>query len=365
MSLENAKAASKAENKPIYIHGYTDGCSYCKYMIDSVYTDKDVAEFYNANFISLKLNMEKEGKALNDALKIHNYPCMIFYDTNGEIMHRAAGRKYKLPFLELGKDALNPQKQMRSFQKKYSAGTASPGEVQLYFRMQETSGMDAQAMINDYLMKQPDSLFSSSNNWRILNDIFRSPTLPVMNRFLDAKKEFEVKYTSDSVNSKIISLYNSHLMRYVQQLDSVGYEREKQKILSNKKIDISEKVCAWADLNKYKMKSDWASYKIAGKAFVEKYAMDDYRRLNDVATVYYERFYTDKEALALTELWLKQSISIKDVYKSNNLLASVSVMLGKKQQALDAANHAMELAIRDNVDSTPTKQLFPVIEKMP
>ncbi len=93
--------------------------------------------------------------------------------------------------------------------------------------------------------------------------------------------------------------------------------------------------------------------------------MNDYRRLNDVAGVYYERFFSDKDALALAESWVKQSISIKDNYKANHLLASISVMAKNKEQALSAANHAIELAKKENVDYNQTKQLLPVIEKMP
>src|SRR4051812_13248791 len=171
LTLEEGKAAAHKENKPLYVHGYTDWCHYCMYMKDSVYPDKEVGDFFNANFICIKVNMEKEGKALNDSLKIHTYPAMLFYDSNGEMMHRAAGRRYKQPFLELGREALDPRRQMRTFKNKFESGTASPYEIQFYFRMQEIAGMDAQPMLNDFLMKQPtDSLFTQ-NNWRIMYDI--------------------------------------------------------------------------------------------------------------------------------------------------------------------------------------------------
>ncbi len=365
LTFEKALAASKAENKSLYIHCYADWCTYCKYMVDSVYTDKEVSDFYNANFVSVKINMEKEGKELCKVIKGHTWPTMLYYENNGELMHRAAGRKYKQPFLELGLEALDTNRQMRTFKRKYESATASPGEVQFYFRMQEKAGMDAQLMINDYLSKQSDSDFTNANNWRIMYDIIKDPNMPVLKRIIENKKKLEAIYTADSINNKLINLNNTYLMTFIQQLDSVGYENAKRKIKENKNLDIANKICAFADLNKYKMKSDWETYKIEGKKFVEKYAMDDFRRLLDVAGIYYERFAGDKNLMALAEEWVQRSISIGDYYKGNNLLASISFVLGKKEQALNAANHAIELGKRYNNDYNQATQLLKVIEKMP
>ena len=280
-------------------------------------------------------------------------------------MHRAAGRKYKQPFLDLGKEALDPERQMRAFKNKYDAGTATPNEVQTYFRMQEIAGMSAQLMIDDYLRKQSDSDFTNANNWRIMYDIIKDPTLPVMKRIIDNKKLLETKYTKDSVDNKLVRLYNSYLMQYVQQLDSVGYETEKRKIKQNSKLDIADKICAFAELNKHKMKTEWDIYRVEGKKFIEKYAMNDFQRINDVVTIFYERFAGDKDLMMLSEQWIQHSISIADVYKSNNLLASISFVLGKKEQALNAANHAIELGIKNKIDYNQSTQLLNVIEKMP
>jgi thiol-disulfide isomerase/thioredoxin len=363
LTLDQALATAKTENKPVYVHGYTDWCHFCMYMKDSVYPDKEVGDFFNSNFICIKINMEKEGKRLNDSLKIHTYPAMLFYDVNGEIMHRAAGRRYKNTFLELGKEALDPRRQMRTFQKKFNSGTATPAEVQFYFRMQEIAGMDAQQMLNDYLMKLPADSFYTQNSWRIMYDIIKDPSLPVVQKMIDNKKTLEEKFTTDSVNNKFINLYNSRLMQYVQLLDSANYEKLRNSILANNKLDIREKIVAWADVNKAKMKSDWETYKTLAKNFANKYAMDDFRRLNDIANIFYERFSADKELLGLAEAWAKKSVSIYDNYKGNHILASIAYMRGDKDEAMKLANHAIEIAKKDNNDYRMTSQLIAVMQQ--
>jgi thioredoxin-related protein len=363
LTLEQGLEAAKAEKKPLYVHGYTDWCHFCMYMRDSVYTDSEVGDFFNTNFICIKIDMEKEGKKLNDSLKIHTYPAMLFYDVNGEMMHRAAGRRYKQPFLELGREALDPRRQMRTFQKKFEAGTATPYEVQFYFRMQEIAGMDAQPMLNDYLMKQPADSFMNQNNWRIMYDIIKDPYLPIVQKIIDNKKALEAKYTADSVNNKLIGLYNSRLMQYTQLLDSNGYKSLKEEILANKKLDIREKIVAWAEINKAKMKSDWETYKLLAKPFADKYAMDDFRRLNDMADIFYQRFSSDKDLLEQARVWASRSVQLADLYKGNYILASITYLKGDKELAKKICEHAIELGKRDNVDYRPATQLLTVIDQ--
>lgn len=364
ISFREALAAAKAEHKYVFLHGFAEWCEYCKYMKDSVYTDKEVADYMNATFVCIKMDMEKEGKVMYDSLKAHPFPQLLFFESNGDLMHRGAGRKYKPAFLELAHTALDPKKQIRYYRRKYENGTAQPEEVQLYFRMLEMAGGSAQDFISDYLSKLPDSSFTTQNTWRIICDIIKDPYIPAMKRVIGNKKKLEALYTPDSVNNKLVQLFNTYLMQYVQMLDTAGYEKAKRYILRTNGLDIAPKICAWADLNKLKMKSEWDKYKVESKKFIEQYAADDFRRINDIAAVYYEHYYSDKELMAVTEGWLKHSISIADIYKSNNLLASVSFMLGKKEQALNAANHAIEVAKKNNNDYSQTTQLLNAIQKM-
>lgn len=365
ITFEQALVAAKTEKKPVFLHGFAEWCHYCKYMLDSVYPNKEVGDFFNEHFVCIKMDMEKEGDKMNETLKAHSFPVLLFYDSTGEMIHRAAGRRYKYPFLELGKEALDPNRQMRTYKNKYENGTATPAQVQFYFRMEEVAGMDAQLQINEYMMKQPDSEFTNANNWRIMYDILKDPTMPIMKRFLANKKELAKAHTLDSVNNKLITIFNTYLMQYVQLLDTAGYEKSKQRILNMNGLDISEKIVAWAELNKHKMKSEWDVYKVNSKTFIEKYGEGDFRRINDVVSVYYDRWGGDKELMGFAEKWIRKSVSLADQYKGNHLLAAVYAMLGKKDMALNTANHAIELAMQESKDFSSTSQLITYIQKLP
>lgn len=53
-------AKAKKENRLIFIDAYTDYCQPCMLMVKNVFSLNDVADFYNRNFINLKIHFGKE-----------------------------------------------------------------------------------------------------------------------------------------------------------------------------------------------------------------------------------------------------------------------------------------------------------------
>jgi len=64
-SWKDVQKKAKAEGKMIFVDCYTSWCGPCKMLARDVFTQKKVGDFFNKNFISVKLDMEKgEGKEL-------------------------------------------------------------------------------------------------------------------------------------------------------------------------------------------------------------------------------------------------------------------------------------------------------------
>ena len=58
-TLAVSLAKAKAANKLIFFDGYATWCGPCKYMSNTVFKQDKVADFFNANFVNVKFDMEK------------------------------------------------------------------------------------------------------------------------------------------------------------------------------------------------------------------------------------------------------------------------------------------------------------------
>lgn len=359
ITLEEAVAAAKKEHKYVFVHGFADWCSHCKTMAETVYTDSLLGKFYNANYVCVKIDMEKEGKELAKKMRINSYPALIYLDENGGVVHRAKGERRIPEMSELGRDAMDPKKNLRYYENTFNAGTATQQESYIYLKLLGMAGVDNQYKLNSYLSKQPLDTLTTPAYWRFMYDFLTDPTLPIAKTLMDNKKAFEAKFTADSVNSKITGIYISDMMKKVQKLDSSGYEQQKMGLMRSN-LDIAEKICAYADLTTFRIKAQWPQYIAAAPAFIEKYCATDAKKLNEAAQQFAERA-TEPMDIENAVKWAKKSVELVDIYKYNMTLTSVLVKAGKKDEALAAAKHALEVGQKAGVD---TKQVMLVIDKM-
>ncbi len=106
-TLKEAKAKANKEKKLIFIDCYTTWCGPCKNMSKKTFVDKAVGEYFNKNFICMKIDMEKgEGISLASTYTVEAYPTYLFLNAKGEVKHRDLGFIDAARFIEVGKTAL-------------------------------------------------------------------------------------------------------------------------------------------------------------------------------------------------------------------------------------------------------------------
>lgn len=103
-----ALALAKKENKAIFLDISASWCGYCKRMKANVFTDAEVAKYYNSNFINVSVDGEKgEGIELAKKYGVKGYPTIVFLNSDGRLAYQTSGYHSQEKFLELGKNVIN------------------------------------------------------------------------------------------------------------------------------------------------------------------------------------------------------------------------------------------------------------------
>lgn len=105
-SWEEALEKSEDKGKPIFVDAYASWCGPCKWMTRNVFTDDEVGDYYNENFINVKLDMEKgEGRTFARKYGVSAYPTLLYLDSEGEVVHKVMGARRTDGFIQEGKKA--------------------------------------------------------------------------------------------------------------------------------------------------------------------------------------------------------------------------------------------------------------------
>jgi uncharacterized protein YyaL (SSP411 family) len=364
---QEALAKAKKENKLIFMDAFTTWCGPCKYLSKNVFPNDTVGQFFNSNFVCVKMDMEKgEGIGLAGKYGVQAYPTLLYIDGNGEIVHRTCGAdmsgKAAEVLISAGKDALDPQKQFIAFKKKYESSKPNGDLAYTYFKMRQEGCMDNSKEVTDYLQNVPESEIASRGNWSIIRDFLEEADSRAFRLMLNNKETFYSSYTKDSVNEKILDVYRASLMSAVKKNDPAKYNSLKEE-LELAKIPGSKRVTLATDMRMYDKQGDKEKYAAAAILYVNGYVKDDSHELNSIAWRFYEKV-DDKKYLEQAEQWSKRAVELDNSYANNDTYAALLYKLGKKDEAMKAAEKAIGIAKKENEDYKETEELLKKIKAM-
>ena len=129
-------AKAKSENKLVFVDFYTQWCGPCLNMAQTVFVLPEVGAFYNANFVSAKIDTENgEGIELAKKYGVRSFPTYVFIDpATGEAVHRSSSRQTEEQFIATGKAALTPTQRSFYLIEEYNKGNREPQLLIDYIR---------------------------------------------------------------------------------------------------------------------------------------------------------------------------------------------------------------------------------------
>lgn len=215
ISFEEALAAAKQENKLVFIDFYTSWCGPCRQMANEVFPQAKVGAYFNAKFVSLKMNAEKEGKELAQRFNVTAYPTFIILDAEGKVKADLKGAMDGDEFIAKIEQSLDPEQSPKRIAERYLSGERTPLIVNSYALqlMQQRKEEEGMKVVDDYFHSLTDAERLKVEN----SFLFTRYTINIddeKGRFMvEHQNEFDAS-VKKTVSDRIASLYRSAVISY-------------------------------------------------------------------------------------------------------------------------------------------------------
>lgn len=153
---KDAMAKAKSEDKLLFVDAYAKWCGPCKAMSKNVFTQQAVGDYFNANFINLKLDMEEtDGITFGHKYPVSAYPTLFFLDGDGKVVKSIKGGQQPDGLIAHGNDANKKLDRTSKYEQKYLDGDRDYDLVFNYVKALNASGKPSLKISNDYLSSDP------------------------------------------------------------------------------------------------------------------------------------------------------------------------------------------------------------------
>ena len=358
---EKVKKYAKAQKKMIFLDCYTTWCYWCKVMDKSTFKEESVVDYYSENFVNVRYNMEEgDGKILAEEYDINRFPTYMFFDSDGNFVHRGAGFRDQDQFLELAREAQDPESQIVLMMNRYDEGNRSADLLYDYAFALAAAGLDGDDVVEAYIATQSSKEMLTHKNWEFISTFVLSSNEPTFQLITKYREIYENLEGAEAVQDYIDEVIDNDIYAIAKLQDRGKLKELKAKIAELTPIEKRAfATMAKADYQFYK-KNEATSHKYASLYFDE--LCKDWSELNDVSRSYFEN-ETDQAKLQKAADWAKRSTELELNWFNTDTYANLLFKLGKLGEAKAAAQRSINVGKQNDEDVTETKNLLAKINE--
>lgn len=353
-------AKAKAEKKLVFLDAYAAWCGPCKLMEKNVFTDKNVADFYNKNFINARVDMEKgEGRDLALKYGVRSYPTFLFLNGEGEVVGKELGYIQTKEFLELGQKNNNPQLINTNLKDEFLKGKLDqPGLLNFINLYASKDPILAKQASEKYFANKKDKTFSGEEVNALLN--FTQSVDDANYKVFVANKAAiteilpENNYKQFDNYLKLMKLVTSATDEKTKTIDDAKILKDGESLFPKDELIKSLNIYK---LNYYSVHDNFPAYEKTALEYYKNAAEFNSMELLSVAGTFAEKS-SDRKALQTAAQWTEKVVMSQENFDSTSTLAILYDKLGKKEEAKMFAGMAANFAKEENKDAKKMNEIL-------
>ncbi len=212
---------AKAENKPIFVDFYTEWCGPCKMMSKQVFTDKEVANYYNTNFISVKINAETQEAELVGKSGITAYPSLFYFNADGQVINKQVGALNAKQFVKFGAgviDMLGIAKKLPEIKVAYEKNPKNLEATATYIKALTLANKTviADSIATIYLPAIAEKDIEKPENWEIVSRYVKNYDSREFQYVMNNAKKFLGMYGEEAYANFFYDAMNANLEKAIK-----------------------------------------------------------------------------------------------------------------------------------------------------
>ncbi|MBT2622726.1 thioredoxin fold domain-containing protein [Chryseobacterium sp. ISL-6] len=365
LPFKDLVAKAKKENKIIFIDAYASWCGPCKLMEKNVFTKKSVGDYYNANFVNARFDMEKgEGREIAAKYGVRSYPTYLFLNGDGELVSQNLGYMEESIFLTMAQDINSPNNKKGSLKDRFANGEKDPEFLINIMKLNSTSDFDfAKKASERYFENKKKTEELSKDDIGFLLFFLKSVEDPNYKIFTSRKADI-IKYLPEETYKEFDhQLILSKIV--VQSIDEKNKRINEDYFLKTAEPLVG-KYDAEVKLNQTKLSyyEQNANYPEYEKAALEYYKNSDSFEPNQLlkAAWIFSEHIKNTSSLKKAVEWAEKSVMRGETSENTFILAKLYFLTGNNDMAKTYAEMSKNMATQANKDATLAERLLKQIK---
>lgn len=366
LPFKDLVSKAKKENKIIFIDAFTSWCGPCKMMEKNIFTKKSVGDYYNANFINARFDMEKgEGRDIAAKYGVRSYPTYLFLNGDGEVVSQNYGYMEESMFVAMAQNINSPNNKKGSLKELFEKGEKDPEFLINIMKLNSSSDFDfAKRASERYFENKEKASAFTKDDVSLLLYFLKSSEDKNYKIFAERKAEIikflpEETYREFDNQIKLGKIVEQSIDNQNKRINEDYFMKTAEPLVGKQDAEVK---LNQVKLSYYEQNANFPEYEKAALAYYKNSEAFEPNELLKAAWIFSEHI-TNPASLKKAAEWAEKSVMRGETSENTYILAKLYLLTGNKEQAQTYAEMSKNMASQAKKDSTLADTLLQQINK--